>query len=249
MKEFDRDEGPSDTSRGLEQEFVDAFVRLVENVPRSEKLKPLASAGNLVVNISSVSIEAGHSRTLIGHEKCRFPKVRRTIQDYQEQEKGSFLEKEITRLMEEQNELGVKLGARILSIEQLIERTRAVERGILRQRFRPGSIAHLRGKDTRTRETELGQSSSLSRPTGEIRESDANPVEETLKQKVNRLRKENREKQAKIAQYDTSYAELILRIRADDHGKRSDGTRKTRPSISDHLASLSIVGKTLPSSD
>lgn len=56
-----------------------AFARLVIGEPANPKLKNAAEAGRLRVNIVTVALEAGRSRTLIGHDNCPFPDLRRRI--------------------------------------------------------------------------------------------------------------------------------------------------------------------------
>lgn len=56
-----------------------AFARLVIGEPATPKLRKAAEAGRLRVNIATVALEAGRSRTLIGHDNCPFPDLRRRI--------------------------------------------------------------------------------------------------------------------------------------------------------------------------
>jgi len=58
-----------------------AFARLVIGEPANPKLKKAAEAGRLRVNIATVALEAGRSRTLIGYDNCPFPDLRRRILD------------------------------------------------------------------------------------------------------------------------------------------------------------------------
>lgn len=60
-------------------DFIAAHERLIAGKPRVKELKARAAAGNLKVNISTVALEAGHSRTLIALEDCRFPVIRARI--------------------------------------------------------------------------------------------------------------------------------------------------------------------------
>lgn len=69
----------------IEQDFLAAIKRLEEGHPRSKELKKRAALGILKINVSTVAIEAGRSRTLIAlDDKCRYPRVRALIL----QEKG-----------------------------------------------------------------------------------------------------------------------------------------------------------------
>jgi hypothetical protein len=63
----------------IERDFLDAVQRLVEGKPENKKLKAKAKAGKVKINISNAALEAGHSRTLIALEDCRYPKVREVI--------------------------------------------------------------------------------------------------------------------------------------------------------------------------
>lgn len=73
---------PTNTQREvdpIEQDFRDALQRLVEGKPENKKLKAKAKEGKLKINKSNVALEAGHSRTLIGLEDCRYPTVRAEV--------------------------------------------------------------------------------------------------------------------------------------------------------------------------
>ncbi|WP_211206922.1 hypothetical protein [Thiobacillus denitrificans] len=64
----------------IEQAFMDALQRLVDGKPTQKTLKALLKKkGKLAVNAVNVSLEAGHSRTLIAMHECRYPKVREAI--------------------------------------------------------------------------------------------------------------------------------------------------------------------------
>ncbi len=63
----------------IEQDFLEALQRLVEGKPQNKILKASAKAGKLKINAVSVALEAGRSRTLIGMEGCRYPKVREAV--------------------------------------------------------------------------------------------------------------------------------------------------------------------------
>lgn len=64
----------------IEKNFIDAISRLREGKPRDKLLREKASKGKLKVNVSTVALEAGHSRTLIGKTVCRYPRVRQEIE-------------------------------------------------------------------------------------------------------------------------------------------------------------------------
>ena len=63
----------------IEQEFLDAFARLEAGQPRNPALARRAKLGTLQINCSTLALEARRSRTLIGHERCRYPAVRAKV--------------------------------------------------------------------------------------------------------------------------------------------------------------------------
>jgi hypothetical protein len=64
-----------------ERDFIEALERLEKGMPRHQRLKALAAKGALRVTISSVALEAGRSRTLIGTANCAYPGIRNRILD------------------------------------------------------------------------------------------------------------------------------------------------------------------------
>lgn len=66
------------------EDFEAALARLVANEPTHELLIDRASKGELKITISSVAMEAGRSRTLIGHKNCSLPEVRKQILEIME---------------------------------------------------------------------------------------------------------------------------------------------------------------------
>ena len=62
-----------------EQRFLDALHRLKEGKPTEPRLKKAASLRRLKIGFSSVAHEAGLSRTLIGHEGCKYPRARAAV--------------------------------------------------------------------------------------------------------------------------------------------------------------------------
>lgn len=67
------------TPEEVEKDFHDALDRLISGKPKNPRLLKLASEGRLFINPTTVSLEAGRSRTLIALENCRFPSVRARI--------------------------------------------------------------------------------------------------------------------------------------------------------------------------
>lgn len=62
-----------------------AFARLIMGEPTNPQLVKAAVAGRLRVSIAAVALEAKRSRTLIGHDKCPFPDLRRRILQLKEE--------------------------------------------------------------------------------------------------------------------------------------------------------------------
>lgn len=72
-----RAEGPNQAERDLSE----ALERLERGAPRNQRLKALAAKGALRITVSSVALEAGRSRTLIGTTDCPYPEIRNRILD------------------------------------------------------------------------------------------------------------------------------------------------------------------------
>ena len=64
---------------GTEQRLLSALDRLELGQPENPSLRKLATLRRLKITISTVAAEAGLSRTLIGHERCQYPRVRAAI--------------------------------------------------------------------------------------------------------------------------------------------------------------------------
>jgi hypothetical protein len=62
-----------------ERRLQKAIERITANKPKHPKLKKRVAQGTLRLNVSSVALEAGVSRTLIGHQGCAYQNVRDTI--------------------------------------------------------------------------------------------------------------------------------------------------------------------------
>lgn len=61
------------------RDLENALERLIDGKPKHRKLRALAAAKKLRINVLSVALEAGRSRTLIGSNDCRFPDIRKRI--------------------------------------------------------------------------------------------------------------------------------------------------------------------------
>lgn len=62
---------------------MEALERLEKGMPRHPRLRALSARGALRVTVSSVALEAGRSRTLIGKADCAYPAIRKRIVDGQ----------------------------------------------------------------------------------------------------------------------------------------------------------------------
>lgn len=65
----------------IEKDFRDALQRLQSSKPTNGLLRKKVQAGKLKVTIANVALEAGHSRTLIGMDDCKYPVTRKLIVD------------------------------------------------------------------------------------------------------------------------------------------------------------------------
>lgn len=63
----------------IEQDFLSALDRLRSGKPTNAKLAKMATLDTLRITVSTVALEAGHSRTLIGHKNCKYPGTRDRI--------------------------------------------------------------------------------------------------------------------------------------------------------------------------
>lgn len=73
---------PRPPPSAIEKDFLDALERVAGGRPNNVTLKRLAARGRLRVSVSTVAKEAGHSRTLIAYEQCRYPAIRLQILDH-----------------------------------------------------------------------------------------------------------------------------------------------------------------------
>jgi hypothetical protein len=126
----------------IKHTFRSALKRLIEGKPTNPKLKQKAADGKLRVNVLNVSIEAGHSRTLIGHDGCAYPDVRSEIlATLDESGPKETLKAQIRRLRNSVSELEDRLEQRDSYNAILLLRLRAYEQGsdISGKRMNPAS--------------------------------------------------------------------------------------------------------------
>jgi SMC interacting uncharacterized protein involved in chromosome segregation len=110
---------------GMEKRFLDAIERLKEGNPVCPELQKKAKAGKLRVDVSAVALEAGGpdekgvwrglSRTLIGHDNCRYSKVREEIRKGKEGEPGEYDLKNVNSKLRERNRQLEKMNKQLLS--------------------------------------------------------------------------------------------------------------------------------------
>lgn len=63
----------------IERNVRSALARLKTRSPAHPELAERAASGRRLINISNVALEAGISRTLIGHDACAYPELRKEI--------------------------------------------------------------------------------------------------------------------------------------------------------------------------
>jgi hypothetical protein len=113
------------THEGMEKRFLDAITRLEEGDPVCPELQGKAKAGKLRLTVSAVALEAGGpdgkgawrglSRTLIGHDSCRYPKVREEIRKTKEGEPGEYDLKNLNSRLRERNKQLEQINKQLLS--------------------------------------------------------------------------------------------------------------------------------------
>lgn len=107
-----------DAEDKVRADFENALARLVARKPENSTLRKKA---RVRITPSSVALEAGHSRTLVGHARCKYPDLREKILSYRE---GS--EKRPTRL----DEIG-RLKAKITELEKALQVRDTIQASIL----------------------------------------------------------------------------------------------------------------------
>lgn len=116
-------------------DFLAALTRLRNGMPKNSKLIEDASNGVLKINPSSVALEAGRSRTLIGMEGCKYPEIRREVLASKDQsplqmKRGAALKSlglEIKRLEEQIRIKDTALVAAMMKIDELDRRIKTYE--------------------------------------------------------------------------------------------------------------------------
>ena len=196
----------------MEDELWKAISRLKDGMPtHADFLGKI----NVIVNITNVAKEAGCSRTLIGFDRCRYPKVRAHI------------------LSLKNPTLQVKNRIDVLIFNVGILRSQRDNRlkyqSDLQQRNSVGLIPSpsseaLSGSDIELALTNLNDRGSL-RMQLEI-------VQKIYKKLEN-----------EIFFLDTASAEILLRLRNLDRGRTASGRSVRRASMTERIKALSVVGK------
>lgn len=70
-----------DPEHVIEASYIAALERLKDSKPTHAKLRKLAAEGRLNITVASVALEAGRARSGIGHEKCKYGRVRALVLD------------------------------------------------------------------------------------------------------------------------------------------------------------------------
>lgn len=114
-------------------DFRSALKRLKDGKPEHEELKERLANDKLRINIRSVALEAGHSRTLIGHDGCLYPDERKLVLDAvigDPAKRKETLRQEILRLRNEVSELKDTLYLVVTANAELVLRVRQASQGL-----------------------------------------------------------------------------------------------------------------------
>lgn len=115
--------------RGTQEAFEAALGRLVTGQPQHPELKERAAAGRLRVSIVTVAKEAGKSRTLIGHDGCPYPELRKRILGMMEEGPSARKERDLFKKTSARN---ADLTRR-LAVQESIQAALVLELGRMRQ--------------------------------------------------------------------------------------------------------------------
>jgi len=70
---------PNTALNEIEQDFLEALMRLQTGQPQTPRLKDLLKRGKLKIGFGTVAEEAGHSPTLIRQQNSKYPTVRQKV--------------------------------------------------------------------------------------------------------------------------------------------------------------------------
>lgn len=122
------------TTDAIEQEFFSAIERLLQGKPKHRELALKAKVGTLSINTTTVAKEAGRSRSLIGYDGCKYPKVRAKIVALTNTEaEPHTAEDTIRKLRERISEVQMALRRSNSEKAALIIRMQKMEKGAKRE--------------------------------------------------------------------------------------------------------------------
>ena len=112
----------------LAQKIREAIKRLEASSPLNPELQERLKSGKSIHSISAVALEAGVSRTCIGHAGCAYPAERLLALAYvQGANNAKQLSVQLEQCKEERNELRVGIASRDAIIAAQMIRIRALE--------------------------------------------------------------------------------------------------------------------------
>lgn len=118
----------------IERDFLAALDRLEIGTPLNPTLAKKRKLGTLKITVSAVAQEAGHSRTLIGHDGCKYPRVRARVLGLKAPVTEALTAEEVIRRLREENAaLRKKLALRDTENAALILRLRQLETATQRE--------------------------------------------------------------------------------------------------------------------
>jgi hypothetical protein len=146
-------------------DFVAALERLQAGTPTKRELQERLADGRLRINIATVALESGHSRSLIGYDGCAFPETRAKILRAVTGDpavKKETLKQEIARLRNVNSELQDKLDIATTAQAELLIRFdlakvgyhpdgRPIRRATKSDRLKAMNVVAPKGDDSKTK--------------------------------------------------------------------------------------------------
>jgi len=119
----------------VEQELFDALERLKSATPKRPELRKKASIGMLRINPTTVALEAGRARTLIGHQNCAYPRVRAAIEAFKHDAStpATSFEEVNRRLRHENTDLRAAVIVAASRLAAMVRRMDSIERETRKQ--------------------------------------------------------------------------------------------------------------------
>jgi hypothetical protein len=129
-----------------EMDLLQALDRLRQGSPTHPELVKKSRRRKLKVSISTVALEARHSRTLISHQKCAFPDVRAAILDLMEPKQLSGTMSDVNRKLRQENaRIGRDLKIALSQLASMVRRMDRVEKQAARDSALAARILCRRG--------------------------------------------------------------------------------------------------------